>query len=269
MTINRFSRYIILLFSLIFLVFFASHAQVSEFGSNRADPTVSLDYKDTITIPSFKGFDFPVRISSGYDLAAISLGFYYPGEYLEIDTAIMMSGIHGAYYFITDSTFRMAWSDINPINVQAGDTIITLKMNSLDMSSLSNTIRFELYGISEFADGNANVIEDVILEISEIEFLVPDPGDSIFGNYVGLYPNPFDDFTTVYFTLKIESQVKITLYNTAGVMLNLLQETTYPEGSHQFRIDGLDLAKGIYMVKFEISNAEISGEKIFKALNCR
>ena len=262
-------RYFIPVYSLIFLIFFTVHAQDRANGTIKADPAVILVYKDTITIPSFKEFDFPVRLGSSHDIAAISLGFYFPSEYLIVDTAIMQSGINGAYFNITDTSFRMAWSDINPISVQAGDTIIILKMNSLDISSLSNTIRIELDDLSEFADSNAIVIEAVMLEISEIEFLVPDPGDSIFGNYVALYPNPFDDFTTVYFTLKMESQVKITLFNTAGMTMNFLEETTYPEGTHEYRINGLFLAKGIYMLKFEISNAETSGAKMFKLLDCR
>lgn len=234
-----------------------------------AVPPVSLVYKDTLTLPSYTAFNLPVRISSAYDISAISLGFYFPEEYIEIDTMVMIDGTQGYYYSITDSLFNMAWSNIQPLNVQAGDTIINLEMKTLDISGLSNTIRLELYELSEFADQYANIIEGVVLEIPEIEFLIPDPDDSIGGNYVSLYPNPFKDNTTIYFTLESESQVKITVFNPVGVELDMFEEKTYPEGHHEVKIDGLDLAKGIYIVKFEIRNSDASGEKLFKLLNCR
>jgi hypothetical protein len=44
---------------------------------------------------------------------------------------------------------------------------------------------------------------------------------------------------------------------------------TYPEGYHEVKIDGLEFAKGIYLLKFEIRNSEGSGEKIFKVINCK
>jgi hypothetical protein len=163
----------------------------------------------------------------------------------------------------------MAWSSIQPLNINAGDAIINLKMRSLDLSALSKTIRLELYEFSEFADESAAVIEGVVLEIPEIEFLVPDPGDSIAGNYVSVYPNPFKDNTTIYFALKYESQVKISVFNPAGVELEMFQEKTYPEGYHEVNIDGLDLAKGVYLVKFEIRNQEASGEKLFKLFSIK
>jgi hypothetical protein len=124
-----------------------------------------------------------------------------------------------------------------------------------------------LDGLSEFADINANVIEGVMLEIPEIEFLKPDPGDSIAGNYVNLYPNPFRDQTKIYLTLKYESQVRVTIFNTAGTGIKLFEDKTYPEGDHEITINGLDLAQGIYLLKFEINNTEASGEKLFKLLN--
>jgi hypothetical protein len=264
------------LFSLIFLSFLSISAQAQKPEEQRtmainqsADPTVSLVYADTLIIPSFYSFELPVTIKSSYSISAISLGFNFPKEYLELDSIVLINGTPGAYYNITDSSFKLAWSDLNPINVASGDHIITLIMNSLDLSTLSNTIKLELDGLSEFADIEANVIEGVILEISEIEFLKPDPGDSIAGNYVNIYPNPFRDQTKIYLTLKSESQVRVTIFNTAGIGIKLFEEKTYPEGNHIITINSLDLAQGVYLLKIEIKNPEASGEKLFKLLNCK
>jgi hypothetical protein len=261
------ARYTFLLFSLIFLDYFTARPQGA--ANLKADPKVNLVYKDTLTLPSFHEFDLPVRITSGYNVSAISLGFYFPQDYLQVDSMEMFNGTQGYYFNISDSLFNMAWSSIQPLNLNAGDTVIKLKMKSLDLSSSSNTLRLEIYEFSEFADESAAIIDGVVLEIPEIKFLVPDPGDSIAGNYVSIYPNPFKDNTTIYFDLKYESQVKISVFNPAGVELNMFEEKTYPEGHHQVKIDGLDLAKGIYLLKFEIRNSEASGEKLFKLFSIK
>ncbi len=263
------SRHIFTIFSLIVLCFLM--IEVIGQVKVKSDPgtAVSLVYKDTITVPSFTTFDLPVKILGTYNISAISLGFYFPDEYLEIDTMSLIDGRLGYYYNITDSLFRVSWSDITPISAESNDTLLVLKINTLDISALSNTIRLGLYNLSEFADENANVIENVVLEIPEIEYLKPDPGDSIYGNYVAVYPNPFKDYTVVNFSLKMESQVKMTLYNTAGISIFFLDEKTFPEGPNEIRIDGLDLAKGVYFLKFELSNPEMSGSLMFKLVNCR
>jgi hypothetical protein len=267
MRISCFSRYIFTVFPLIFLVFFTAKAQ--ETAILRADPTVSLVYKDTLRLPSFFAFELPVRIKSSYSISAISLGFYFPEEDLVIDTMEMIDGTKGYYYSITSGLFRMAWSDVIPINTETNDSIIVLKMNTLDISDLRNTIRLLLYAASEFADQNANIIENVVLEIPEIEFLKPDPVDSIAGNYVNIYPNPFNDYTTIYFSLKTESQVKISISNISGMELKMFEEKTYTEGNYMQKLDGLDLAKGVYFLKFEIRNPEASGSKLFKIFSIK
>lgn len=254
---------------MIFLSFLTAKAQDIKLTGENLTPYVTLQYNDTLVLPSFAVFDLPVKIKSSYSISAISLGFYFPVEYLVIDTMELIDGLPGAYYNITDSLFRMAWSDISPINVTEDDTIIMLKMNTLDISSLTNTIRLNLYPTSEFADQDANTIEGVILEIPEIAFLKPDPGDSIGGNYVNIYPNPFDEFTTIYFSLETESQVKISISTLAGMELKMFEDKTYAEGNYQVKIDGSDLSKGVYLLKFEIRNSETNGSKLFKLLSIK
>jgi hypothetical protein len=262
-------RFVIPVFSLIFLSFLTTKGQENIIKGENSSPYVSLQYGDTLVLPSFAEFDLPVKIKSSYSISAISLGFYFPVEYLVIDTMELIDDSPGAYYNITDSLFRMAWSDISPINVTEDDTIIMLKMNTLDISSLTNTIRLKLYPTSEFADQDANTIDGVLLEIPQIAFLKPDPGDSIGSNYVNIYPNPFDDFTTIYFSLEKESQVKITISTLSGTELKIFEDQTYPEGNYQVRIDGLNLAQGIFLLKFEIGNSEASGSKLFKLLSIK
>jgi len=259
---------------LFFLCVFSFNAQIiraqtsiAGFGqiSDKADSSVSLVYKDTLVMPSLTEFRMPVIMKSGNEISAISLGFYYPEEYLEITGMELADSTHGFSYSATDGLFRMAWSDVNPIIIHDDEAIITLDIKSLDLTGLNGTIKFEIYELSEFADQSANVIEGVVLEIPEIKYLEPDTNDFI----AGIYPNPFDEYLSVNFFLERESKVKLSLFNMIGMQLKQIADATYPEGAHQVRISALDLSKGIYLLKFEINNEEESRSKVIKIMAIR
>jgi hypothetical protein len=264
--------------SLILLWSYALKAQVYDnqnstiglFPQEKKDnPTVSISYKDTLILPSFTEFDLQVKMITGNEISAISLGFYFPPEYLEILDMVMADSTQGFSFSVIDSLFTMAWSNINPIHILDDDTIIILKIKTLDISALTGTLRLEIYEMSEFADQSANIIDSVVLEMPEIKFLEPDPVDTTSDFYVKVYPNPFDDFTTIFFSIKEESRVKISLINRNGMEIQMLTDATYPEGYHQMRLDGLDFAKGIFLLEFEIINSEGIIKKLIKILNIR
>jgi hypothetical protein len=146
---------------------------------------------------------------------------------------------------------------------------MTLRINALDLSVLDETIKLELYEMSEFADSTATILDGITLEIPEIYYNFPDPEDTIYGTSVRVFPNPFDDYTTIDFSLKYESSIRISLYNPEGMEYWKREETIYPEGAFQEKIYAVDLAKGIYLLKFEIRNSEGEFEKVFRILSIR
>lgn len=228
--------------------------------------TVNLVYEDTLILPSFTEFDLPVKLKTGAGISAMSLGFYYPQDLLEISGLELAAGFQGYNYNITDSSIIMVWSAINPVTIPDNDTLLTLKMKTMELSGLTGTIKLDIYELSEFADGSANIIEGIVLEMPEIRYLEPDIDDSLGQNYVRVFPNPFDDFITINFYLEEESRVKISLCNPAGVEVKH-EESIYPEGTHREVLYAADFAKGIYLLKFEIATQDSNYAKMFKILN--
>ena len=114
-------------------------------------------------------------------------------------------------------------------------------------------------------DKSTNAIEGVVLEMLEIKYLVPDTNDLI----AGIYPNPFDEYTSINFYLETESKVKISLFNLAGMEIYEAADAIYPKGTHQVRIYAVDLSKGIYLLKFAIINDEQSRTKVIKIMSIR
>ena len=245
------------------------HTQSLTTSVNYAEPSVSLVFKDTLTLPSLTEFSLPVRMKTGHEISAITLGLYFPQQYLEITGMQLAHVSQGYHYNIHDSLFNLVWSDINPIALNDDDTLLILEMKTLDLSLLSGTIRLGLNESSEFADISADVIEGVVLEMPEINYFNPGPIDTLTGFYVTVNPNPFSDFATVNFSLTEKSRVKISIENLSGMEIIQLADGDFPRGPNQVRLYASDLSNGIYLLKFEMKNSLRSGSKVIKVFSLR
>jgi hypothetical protein len=70
------------------------------------------------------------------------------------------------------------------------------------------------------------------------------------------YPNPFNDLTTIEYTIKNENQVKLTVYNVLGQVVNQLVDFQQLAGRHQIRWNRLDfqgirVPPGVYFYRIE------------------
>jgi hypothetical protein len=73
------------------------------------------------------------------------------------------------------------------------------------------------------------------------------------------YPNPFNPTTTISFDLTEESEVEITIYNTAGELIKKLVNTNMTPGSKTITWDGKDkdgnvVSGGVYLYNLQTGN---------------
>jgi len=222
--------------------------------AKKSTSSVSLIEEGLLSIPSNTEFVLPVKMKIGMDAGAISLGFYYPEEYLEITGAELSNGNSSFSWTAIDGLFRMAWCDLNPLIIPDEGIFLLLKMKSRDLSSLYSQISLGLYELSEFADGSANVIECVVLSTPGIEKLITGFEDRTREFSLPVKPNPVIDKTTVSFTLISESTVGMVLYDATGRVVSWMDNTLYAAGSHQLELDASGLAPGIYLLKTLLNN---------------
>jgi hypothetical protein len=238
-------------------------------GVIHPDTTVSLVYEDSLVVLSYTDFTLPVKMAGDYNISAVSLGIYFPVDYIQITSVDLANGTQGFYYHISDSLFSLAWSSVNPIHVGDGGTILSLHMHSLDLSALQQPIFLKVDPASEFADETANVIDSVVLVIPEIVFPVTDPGDTLSGTYVKVFPNPITKSGLVEFYLESDSKVSITVCDQLGQTLAPISDAAYEKGFHQVPIPDIYLAKGIYLLKFEADNGEKKYIDVIKLMSIK
>jgi hypothetical protein len=63
------------------------------------------------------------------------------------------------------------------------------------------------------------------------------------------YPNPFNPSTTIRYCLPNGCQVTLTVFNTLGQQVTLLQNGEQELGFHEIRFDGKDLSSGVYFYR--------------------
>jgi len=68
------------------------------------------------------------------------------------------------------------------------------------------------------------------------------------------FPNPFSSETSISFSLKEHSQVKIVIYNVKGERVSTIMNESCDSGTHTFLWDGTDLSAGIYFIKLMVND---------------
>ncbi len=68
------------------------------------------------------------------------------------------------------------------------------------------------------------------------------------------YPNPFNPYTKIGFTLPIESNVKISIYNLIGQKVTEVVNSKFSAGNHSVNFSAGNLSSGIYLYKIEAGN---------------
>jgi chitinase len=67
------------------------------------------------------------------------------------------------------------------------------------------------------------------------------------------FPNPFNQSTTLSFSLKFSQQISIDLYDCYGRHVRSLISATLPAGENHVSIDGSDLASGLYFCELTLA----------------
>jgi hypothetical protein len=68
------------------------------------------------------------------------------------------------------------------------------------------------------------------------------------------YPNPFNPNTTIRFSLPVQTQLKINIYNMLGELVKTLSEGIYEAGYYNINFDAAELSSGTYIYRLESNN---------------
>ena len=75
------------------------------------------------------------------------------------------------------------------------------------------------------------------------------------------YPNPFNNQTTISFSLAANSNIKLSILNIKGEEITVLREGYYQAGSYQAGLDAKEMASGVYFARL-ISGGQVAVKKM-------
>jgi photosystem II stability/assembly factor-like uncharacterized protein len=70
------------------------------------------------------------------------------------------------------------------------------------------------------------------------------------------YPNPFNPSTTIKYSLPVESQVKINIYNALGETIEELVSLMQSQGNYEVTWNAQNYSSGIYYYSFEVNSTD-------------
>lgn len=127
-----------------------------------------------------------------------------------------------------------------PTNDEKGTT--TAKTGTFELKSGIHVIRMEpIRGSVKVAS-----LDFIELTVTNNEILDPQKPTSFS---LRAWPNPFNPETTVEVRLDLSQNVNIALYDLSGRQIREVFSGVRSAGAHQFRIDALGLASGVYVIK--------------------
>lgn len=79
---------------------------------------------------------------------------------------------------------------------------------------------------------------------------------------IGIYPNPFNPTTTLYFTLHVAEVTTLKVFDVSGREVATLSDGWLEAGSHAVAFDGAGLASGVYIYMLQTETANITGKML-------
>jgi len=222
----------------------------------------SADDGGVMTVPVGKSFTYAIRSSKAAEVGAMTMFLNYDANLFEIES--VNTTIEGLKYKIDKGTLSIAWSNTTSMSVIANEAVVTLTMKV--KQAIAEPVQvFTINTGSEFADGFGVRYDNYDLKLSSI--MTSGPGEFSVVNY----PNPFQNYTQIVYTIPEQAHVKLTITNMYGVVIATAVDADQAAGSYTVKVNPLDLnmKSGVYLYQIEVLGAANTYSKTGKMLFAR
>jgi hypothetical protein len=144
--------------------------------------------------------------------------------------------------YINFGNFKEEWRSGEIINIQITDP--SAKRKGRGSYKIKKNADTEYIGFKSLIkdSGDAIVLDIPIDEETAIPYQT-----ALFQNY----PNPFNPTTMINFSLESESVVRLSVYNYAGQITNILINGNMEKGHHKVQFNAEKLSSGVYFYRLE------------------
>ena len=204
----------------------------------KPEPTITINREGSILVNSNGDVVLPIISEQNLNIGAISMKMEIPSSV--IVKQIVASNGENVLFNIVGNELRIGWYNLNPITVNAGETLMNLHLNVISTEEL--TIAIE--GSSVLSDENAITIQGAELIIPKLTLASNDLS-------ISSYPNPVASTSKVTYTLPNTGKVVVGVYSIIGEKIADLVNTDQEAGQHVINLDVNSISQGTYILKIE------------------
>jgi len=210
-------------------------------------------------------FDLNILTKDLMSAGAITFSFSYPEEYLEVLDVELSNGATGLIYTAENGVFTLGWAETNPLVLNPGDAVVTLKMKAKDLSGLTEGIKIELLPVTEFANQHAQVLDNVVLSVHELVTLATGISNPVAKGFnLSNYPNPFGGSTEIMYNLPEQGHVMLEVCTLMGDRIELLADQVMQAGSYRTTYHATSLEPGVYLYKLTFKGSNDTYSQVRK-----
>ncbi len=206
-----------------------------------------LDYEGVQRASIGQQIEIPVALSSNVDLGALTLALNYNNSMLQID------GVSGKDVVYTITEDHVSIASIGALNLARGETVVTIQATVLGAIKEGDRF-FEIGHMSEIADRSANVIEGVDFITTSLDADAPtNTLDVLKSRFeISNFPNPFNEQTTIRYTLPEAANVTLVVYNQMGQVVRTLVNENQEANVYDVDFHRESLLPGMYIYKIVV-----------------
>ena len=207
-----------------------------------------------------KTYTIPVYAENYQDLLGGQFTLNFEKEKIAIDAVIAreLESLNENNFNIlqNEGTLLCSWTKGLVENLDVNKPLFELKITAKENTSLreileinSSTLRAEAYKEMEDGYGFLDIQLDILEKPSE---------------EVEVIPNPFTDFSNIYFTNQVIGQVEFQIFDLSGKII-FSQTKNMDKGQQQFRIEKTQLpSSGIYFYEIKTNLQTMTGKLIMQ-----
>lgn len=139
--------------------------------------------------------------------------------------------------------------------VPGSGTTAEMRSYSFVVQNVSSGIQY--YRLKQVDFGGSSTL------YNSIEVTVPMPDNFVLYQN---HPNPFNPNTTISFSLPVEADVTIKLFNMLGQEITKITEGNFAAGIHNINFDAQNLSSGVYVYTLETAGVNGAGFKSTKKM---
>jgi trimeric autotransporter adhesin len=224
-------------------------------GPAKSGGAISLTTGQLLPASAGSNVSLPILSTDAITVSAISMSLGFPADKLEV-TSVSLGNDPSVQmpFTVSNGQLRIGWFG-NPVNLAAGQTLLTLHLK-LDASlTVGELIGFDLDSdpLNELGDAAINVINNAQLSCGLLKVVTTGIGEDATGiSMLNCYPNPFRFESELRFTLAAQGKVTVEVFDMLGQHVASLLASELAAGYHILPLNASSWSTGVYTVRVTI-----------------